>query len=49
MSAEDFDELIKLIGPTTAKKILATFRNAIPVKDRLPISLRYLISAASSV
>ena len=41
MSYSDFDALISLIGPRITKKD-TSFRKAIPVAERLPVTLRFL-------
>lgn len=46
MTSEDFEELIKLIGPIIQKKN-TKLRKAIPVKDRLALTLRFLASGDS--
>ena len=46
MTSEDFEELIKLIGPIIQKKD-TKLRKAIPVKDRLALTLRFLTSGDS--
>nr|CAH7734679.1 unnamed protein product [Callosobruchus chinensis] len=41
MSSEDFEILINLIGPKLEKKN-TRFREAIPIKERLAITMRFL-------
>nr|CAH7757296.1 unnamed protein product [Callosobruchus chinensis] len=41
MSSEDFEILINLIGPKVEKKN-TRFREAIPIKERLAIRMRFL-------
>nr|CAH7759770.1 unnamed protein product [Callosobruchus chinensis] len=41
MTAEDFERLIILVGPKISKTY-TKFRKAIPVQDRLAITLRFL-------
>nr|CAH7725731.1 unnamed protein product [Callosobruchus chinensis] len=41
MTAEDFERLIILVGPKISK-MDTKFRKAIPVEDRLAITLRFL-------
>nr|CAH7713811.1 unnamed protein product [Callosobruchus chinensis] len=46
MTAEDFERLIILVGPTISK-MDTKFRKAIPVQDRLAITLRFLATGDS--
>ncbi|XP_074035520.1 uncharacterized protein [Leptinotarsa decemlineata] len=46
MGAEDFENLICLVGPKIAKKD-TTFRKAIPVQYRLAVTLRFLATGDS--
>jgi hypothetical protein len=46
MSYSDFDALIKLVGPRMSKKD-ASFRKAVPVAERLAVTLRFLASGDS--
>lgn len=46
MSSEDFEVLINLIGHKIVKKD-TNYRNAIPVKERLSVTLRYLATGDS--
>lgn len=46
MAAEDFEKLICLVGPRIAKED-TRFRKAIPVQDRLAITLRFLATGDS--
>nr|CAH7759132.1 unnamed protein product [Callosobruchus chinensis] len=46
MTAEDFERLIILVGPKISK-MYTKFRKAIPVQDRLAITLRFLATVDS--
>nr|CAH7755965.1 unnamed protein product [Callosobruchus chinensis] len=46
MTAEDFERLIILVGPKISK-MDTKFRKAIPVQDRLAITLRFLATGDS--
>ena len=46
MSYSDFDALINLVGPRISKKD-TSFRKAIPVAERLAVTLRFLASSDS--
>lgn len=46
MSSEDFENLINLVGHRIAKKN-TNYREAIPVRERLAITLRFLASGDS--
>ena len=46
MSYSDFDTLINLVGPRISKKD-TSFRKAIPVAERLAVTLRFLASGDS--
>nr|CAH7769119.1 unnamed protein product [Callosobruchus chinensis] len=46
MTAEDFERLIILVGPKISK-MDTKFRKAIPVQDRLAITLRFLATGNS--
>ena len=46
MSYSDFDALINLVGPRISKKD-TSFRKAIPVAERLAVTLRFLASGDS--
>lgn len=46
MSSEDFQRLIELLGPKIQKKD-TNFRECIPVKERLAITLRFLATGDS--
>nr|CAH7757359.1 unnamed protein product [Callosobruchus chinensis] len=46
MTAEDYERLIILVGPKISK-IDTKFRKAIPVQDRLAITLRFLATGDS--
>lgn len=46
MTSEDFETLITLVGPIIGKKD-TKLRKAIPVKDRLALTLRFLASGDS--
>lgn len=46
MSASDFEYLINLVGPKISKAD-STFRKAIPVTERLALTLRYLATGDS--
>lgn len=46
MTSEDFEKLITLVGPKIMKQD-TKFRKAIPVKDRLALTLRFLASGDS--
>nr|CAH7723203.1 unnamed protein product [Callosobruchus chinensis] len=45
MSSEDFEILINLIGPKVEKKNTRC-REAIPIKERLAITMRFLATGA---
>lgn len=46
MSSTDFENLLQIVGPRVAKKD-THFRKAIPVQDRLAVTLRFLASGDS--
>lgn len=46
MSSEDFEKLINLVGHRIAKKD-TNYREAIPVRERLAITLRFLATGDS--
>nr|CAH7738892.1 unnamed protein product [Callosobruchus chinensis] len=46
MTAEDFERLIIIVGPKISK-MDTKFRKAIPVQDRLAITLRFLATGDS--
>lgn len=48
MSSEDFQILIELIGPKIQKRD-TNFRDCIPVKERLAITLRFLATGDSFI
>nr|CAH7756981.1 unnamed protein product [Callosobruchus chinensis] len=48
MTAEDFERLIILVGPKISK-MDSKFRKAIPVQDRLTITLRFLATGDSFI